>query len=131
MKSNFNQFYIDITKRNRLGNERVGKDPEAKSPHVKGIRISESRKVFLVESGILGFGIRNSALGIRNPTKDWNPHWIKLLARKKNHLWKAFPGYIPQRDDIQCNIGISGVKTIVHELHMKDQGHGQRGNPCL
>ena len=28
-------------------------------------------------------------------------------------------------------IGISGVKTIVHELHMKGQGHGQRGNPCL
>ena len=38
---------------------------------------------------------------------------------------------MPQRDDIQCNIGISGVKTIVHELHMKGQGHGQRGNPCL
>ena len=27
----------------------------------------------LVESGILDFGIRNPALGIRNPTKDWNP----------------------------------------------------------
>ena len=24
------------------------------------------------ESGILGFGIRNTAQGIRNPTKDWN-----------------------------------------------------------
>ena len=36
-----------------------------------------------------------------------------------------------QRDDIQCNIGISGVKTIVHEFLMKGQGHGQRGNPCL
>ena len=26
---------------------------------------------------------------------------------------------MPQRDDIQFNIGISGVKTILHELHMK------------
>ena len=29
------------------------------------------REIF-VESGILGFGIRNSALGIRNSTNDWN-----------------------------------------------------------
>ena len=33
---------------------------------------SESRKVLLVESGILDFGFRNTAQGIRNPTKDWN-----------------------------------------------------------
>ena len=26
-----------------------------------------------VESGILGFGIWNTAQGIQNPTKDWNP----------------------------------------------------------
>ena len=25
-----------------------------------------------MESGILGFGIRNTAQGIRNPTNDWN-----------------------------------------------------------
>ena len=36
----------------------------------KRIRIPESRNFLLVESGILGFGIRNPALGIRNPTKD-------------------------------------------------------------
>ena len=39
----------------------------------KGIRIPESRNFLLVESGILGFVIRNPALRIRNPTKDWNP----------------------------------------------------------
>ena len=39
----------------------------------KGIRIPESKNFLLVESGILGFGIRNPALRIRNPTKDWNP----------------------------------------------------------
>ena len=39
------------------------------SEKVKGIRILESGKFLLVESGILGFGIRNIAQGIRNPTK--------------------------------------------------------------
>ena len=39
----------------------------------KGIRIPESRKFLLVESGILGFGIQNTAQGIRNPTNVWNP----------------------------------------------------------
>ena len=32
----------------------------------------ESRKILLMESGILGFRIRNTAEGIRNPTNDWN-----------------------------------------------------------
>ena len=31
------------------------------------------REKFVLESGILGFGIRNTAQGIRNPTDDWNP----------------------------------------------------------
>ena len=38
----------------------------------KGIRIPESVKFFLVESGILGFGTQNTAQGIRNPNKEWN-----------------------------------------------------------
>ena len=25
---------------------------------------------------------------------------------------------MPQRNDIQCNLGISGVKNIFHELHI-------------
>ena len=33
---------------------------------------SESGKVLLLEYGILGFGIRNRAQGIWNPTHDWN-----------------------------------------------------------
>ena len=45
----------------------------------KGIQIPESRKFQLVESRILGFGIRNTAVGIWNPTDYWNPesefHW--------------------------------------------------------
>ena len=49
----------------------------------KGIRIPESRNFLLVESGILGFGIRNPALRIRNPTKDWNPesNLLKIHSR--------------------------------------------------
>ena len=52
------------------------------SPHVRESRFEnpgntclwypESMKFLLVEFGILGFGIRNTAPGIRNPTKDWN-----------------------------------------------------------
>ena len=34
---------------------------------------SESENLLLVESGILGFGIQNTAQGSRNPSKDWNP----------------------------------------------------------
>ena len=31
-------------------------------------RIPESKKILLVDSGFLGFGIRNSAQGVRNPS---------------------------------------------------------------
>ena len=60
-----------------------------KSPHVReyGLRNPrnfgwwnpEARKKEFVKSGILGFGIRNTAQGIRNPSNDCNPeskfHW--------------------------------------------------------
>ena len=38
------------------------------SPRVK----KKPGKFLLVESEILGFGIRNPALRIRNPANDWN-----------------------------------------------------------
>ena len=37
------------------------------------IRILDSGKLLHVESGILDFGIRNTAQRIRNPTNDYNP----------------------------------------------------------
>ena len=53
------------------------------SPHVKEsgfqnpgnfcIWNPESWKFLLVESGILGLGIRNTGVGIRNPTNNSNP----------------------------------------------------------
>ena len=59
----------------------------------KRIRIQESRKFllvvetrmeesFLVETGILGFAIRETAEGIRNPTNDWNPG---TLDERRSH----------------------------------------------
>ena len=49
----------------------------------------ESEKIVLAESGIFrGFGIRNAAQGIRNPTNDWNPelnfHWQRLESSTWN-----------------------------------------------
>ena len=43
------------------------------SPHVR-------------ESEILGFGIRNTAQGIRNPTIDWNPESSWTLSSCRNFL---------------------------------------------
>ena len=37
------------------------------------MRIRESAKILPMESGILVFGIRSTAQGIRSPTNDWNP----------------------------------------------------------
>ena len=59
----------------------------------KRIRIKKSRKFllvvetrmgesFLVETGILGFAIRETAEGIRNPTNDWNP---RTLDERRSH----------------------------------------------
>ena len=39
----------------------------------KEIRVPEFGKFLIVESGILGFEIQNTAQGIQNPTNDWNP----------------------------------------------------------
>ena len=51
----------------------------------KGIRILESWKCLLMESGILGFGTRNTTQGIRNPTKECNPeskfHWQRFIIQ--------------------------------------------------
>ena len=48
----------------------------------------------LVESGILGFGIRNTAQGNRNPTNDWNPepkfHWQRLEYNTWNPEFTAW-----------------------------------------
>ena len=69
----------------------------------RGIRIPESVKFFLVEAGILGFGIQYKAQGIWNPTKDWNPEFTK---KDSNQL----PGIRNPRR------GILKSKTVLHSL---------------
>ena len=69
--------------------------PQAAQAHVapcKVIRIPESRKFLLVESGILGFGIQNPAFGIQDPAKKGiqnpfakNPFQIVLTAFTRIH----------------------------------------------
>ena len=56
---------------------------ESKNNTLQSIPDSGIRELFIfgtrnpkrlaVESGILGFGIRNPAQGVWNPTNDWNP----------------------------------------------------------
>ena len=54
----------------------------------KGIWFRESRKISLLESGILGCGIRNSTQEIWNATSDWNPEskfdWQIVDSSTKN-----------------------------------------------
>ena len=48
---------------------------ETFDPPCEGMRILESGKILLMESGILGFGIRNTAQGFRiplNPESKFN-----------------------------------------------------------
>ena len=49
----------------------------------------ECRKILLVESGIPGFGMRNTSQGIRNPTNDWN--WFQNPTSPEKN-WDAVPG---------------------------------------
>ena len=48
---------------------------------------AECVKFLLVESGILGFGIRNTAQVIRNPTNDWSLESKFYLQRLKSSTW--------------------------------------------
>ena len=49
------------------------------------------REIWVVEPGILGFGIRNTDKGVRNPTNDWNSkskfHWRKF-RNPESMAWK-------------------------------------------
>ena len=53
-------------------------------PHIREFRISESGKCLLLKSGILGYGIPNTAQGIGDPTNDWNSESKFYLKRIRN-----------------------------------------------
>ena len=55
----------------------------------KIIWIPDSRKLLLLESKILGFGIRNTAQGIRNPTDDWNPESSSTDKDPESSTWES------------------------------------------
>ena len=38
----------------------------------------QAGKIWIMESGILGFGIRNTARGIQNPANDWNAEYYRI-----------------------------------------------------
>ena len=55
-------------------------EPWISSWYLPSSLVRESGKFLLKQSRILGFGISNTAQGIRNPTNDWNPesYWQTL-----------------------------------------------------
>ena len=76
---NFRRVNCDIIRTHPF--ERIKRNKRWFFSQRKGIQFSEFGKIFLVKSGILGFGIRNTASGIRNTTNYWNReskfHWLE------------------------------------------------------
>ena len=72
------------------------------------IRIPDSGKL-QVESGILNFGIRNSAQRIRNPINDWNPafkfHWKEIWNPQRAIQNPRLPWVIPYMRRAKTNKG--------------------------
>ena len=69
----------------------------------KRIQFSEFGKILLVKSGILGFGIRSTASGIRNSTNYWN--------RESKFQWLESSTWNPE--SMARN---PDFKTVLHSL---------------
>ena len=57
---------------------------------------SGNREIFAVESGILGFGIQNTAKKIWNPSKDWNP--VAGIRNPRHGIQNPRLSWIPLHD---------------------------------
>ena len=68
-----------------------------------------TRKVSLVETGILGFGIRNIAQGIRNLTNDWNPESKFYWKILESSIWN--PESWALESGIPLTIGIQNPSS--------------------
>ena len=75
-----------------------------------------SWKYLLLELGVLGIGIRNTSLGMRNPTKDWNPEskfywqWSGIQCRNlESTAWSSESKTVLDDDDD----GLLMVKLMV------------------
>ena len=62
----------------------------------KSGRIPKSGNLLLVESGHLGFDIRNTAQAIRNPANNWNPEY--------KFQWQAIRNPVIGIRNPQCGI---------------------------
>ena len=71
----------------------------------------ESAKIFFVESGIQGIGIRNTAKGIRNSTKDWNPESKFNCQRLESSTWN--PEFAALESRIQDCLGFPFTKRPI------------------
>ena len=76
----------------------------------------ESMEFLFVESGILGFGIRNTAQGIRNPANDWNPE-------SKFHCLRIFESSIwnPESKTVLVSLYMRQMFRFVHVVRKKFQ----------
>ena len=65
----------------------------------------EAQKILLLECGILGFGIRNTAQRIRNPSNDWNPesnfYWQRL---EDTGIWNHLKVSIQNPNDLNLQV---------------------------
>ena len=71
----------------------------------------ESAKIFFVESGIQGIGIRNTAKGIRNSTKDWNLESKFNCQRLESSTWN--PEFAALESRIQDCLGFPFTKRPI------------------
>ena len=81
-----------------------------------GVRGPGSGEILFVESGVVGFGIRNSARGIRNPTNEWNPETPS--TDKECGIQYMEPGI----RNLQIGIQYPRLRLITDGLHEEIQG---------
>ena len=98
----------------------------------KGIRIPESVKFFLVESGNLGFGTQNTAQGIRNPNKEWNLEFKFQWKILESSTWnpESMEWDSESKTVLECVPLIwSGSGSVIWD-HLDHGGSNEPMNPC-
>ena len=98
----------------------------------KGIRIPESVKFFLVESGNLGFGTQNTAQGIRNPNKEWNLEFTFQWKILESSTWnpESMEWDSESKTVLECVPLIwSGSGSVIWD-HLDHGGSNEPMNPC-
>ena len=83
------------------------------------------RAIFVVESGILGFGIQNTAQRIRNPTKDWNP--VAGIRNPRHGIQNPRLSWIPLHE-AKCQSNQAGSEKGRFSVGL---GHPQKIIKCF